>query len=274
MSLEPPKSLSPSRIAAFTDCALAFRFSSIDRLPEPPSVPATRGTLVHGALERLFELSPTQRTLDTAMLAVDQAFEAMSDHPDFTGLDLDAKGEAEFVAVAKQHVSHYFDMEDPTTINPIGLELKLETELKGTVLRGIIDRLERDDDGLLVVTDYKTGRVPSVNHEQGRLEGVHYYALLCERTLGERPDRIQLLYLADSVRITAVPTTQSINGHERKANAIWSAIELACEREEFRPKPSKLCDWCSFKQWCPAFGGDPSQASRDLEEESALESAG
>lgn len=274
MSLEPPKSLSPSRIAAFTDCALAFRFSSIDRLPEPPSVPATRGTLVHGALERLFELSPTQRTLDTAMLAVDQAFEAMSDHPDFTGLNLDAKGEAEFVAVAKQHVSHYFDMEDPTTINPIGLELKLETELKGTVLRGIIDRLERDDDGLLVVTDYKTGRVPSVNHEQGRLEGVHYYALLCERTLGERPDRIQLLYLADSVRITAVPTTQSINGHERKANAIWSAIELACEREEFRPKPSKLCDWCSFKQWCPAFGGDPSQASRDLEEESALESAG
>lgn len=274
MSLEPPKSLSPSRISAFTDCALAFRFSSIDRIPEPPSVPATRGTLVHGALERLFGLPSAQRTLDAAMLAVDEAFIEIAEHPDFTGLGLDARASAEFVAETRRLVSRYFEMEDPSTVNPIGLELKLETELDGVILRGIIDRLERDEEGNLVVTDYKTGRVPSVNHEQSRLEGVHYYALLCERALGERPERIQLLYLADAVRITATPTTQSIVGHERKANAVWSAIERACIREEFRPKPSKLCDWCSFKEWCPAFGGDPADAPKGPLASAPLESAG
>src|SRR5258705_10497286 len=36
MSLEAPRTLSPSKVAAFTDCALAFRFATIDRLPRPP----------------------------------------------------------------------------------------------------------------------------------------------------------------------------------------------------------------------------------------------
>ena len=59
MALVPPETLSPSKVSSFKDCALAFRFSAIDRLPEAPSVAATRGTLVHLALEHLFEREPT-----------------------------------------------------------------------------------------------------------------------------------------------------------------------------------------------------------------------
>ena len=66
---ELPSSLSPSKVSTFTDCALAFRFSSIDRLPEPPSAPATKGTLVHAALERLFCLPADERTLPAALTA-------------------------------------------------------------------------------------------------------------------------------------------------------------------------------------------------------------
>ena len=63
MAFTLPASLSPSKVASFTDCALSFRFSVIDRLPEPPSVAATKGTLVHAALERLFVLPPADATL-------------------------------------------------------------------------------------------------------------------------------------------------------------------------------------------------------------------
>jgi putative RecB family exonuclease len=133
----------------------------------------------------------------------------------------------------------------------------LEAELGGVRLRGIIDRLERDADGRLVVTDYKTGRVPSERFEQGKLGGVHFYAYLCEQALGERPARIQLYYLAEPVAIVAEPSEQSIRGLERRVSAIWTAVERACEREDFRPHPGKLCDWCAFKAYCPAFGGDP-----------------
>ena len=60
--------------------------------------------------------------------------------------------------------------------------------------------------------------------------------------------------------IITQPTDQSIRGLQIRTSAIWNAVERACEREDFRPKPSRLCDWCSFKEWCPAFGGDPSTA--------------
>ncbi|NLG21049.1 MAG: PD-(D/E)XK nuclease family protein, partial [Actinomycetales bacterium] len=46
--------LSPSRASDFMQCPLLYRFRVIDRLPEPPSAAAARGTLVHAALERVF----------------------------------------------------------------------------------------------------------------------------------------------------------------------------------------------------------------------------
>ncbi|MEI7592104.1 MAG: PD-(D/E)XK nuclease family protein [Actinomycetes bacterium] len=262
MSLDLPASLSPSKVSTFTDCALAFRFSSIDKLPEPPSVPATKGTLVHSALELLFCLPSDERTLSAGLTALDQAMDAIRTDPEFSELHLDAKAEAAFLDDAERLVRRYFDLEDPRTIVPIGIELKLEATIGDLRLRGIIDRLELDADGRLVVTDYKTGRVPRKDQLQNKLGGVYFYALLCERIFGQRPAKVQLLYLTEPTAIVTVPTEQSIRGLERKVTAIWSAVERACATEDFRPKPSKLCDWCAFQAFCPAFGGNPDDAKQ------------
>lgn len=256
MSLPLPASLSPSKVSSFTDCALAFRFSAIDHLPEPPSVPATRGSLVHAALERLFCLDPPARTFDRSLECLAEAVAEFRTNPDFTDLNLDEGAEATFLAEARVLLEKYFRLEDPTTITPIGIELKLEIEVGGVTLRGIIDRLELDADGELVVTDYKTGRAPGERQEQQRLAGVAFYSLLCERLFGKRPAKVQLLYLADPLAIISTPTDRSTKGVERKLAAVWTAVERACEREDFRPNPSRLCDWCGFKAYCPAFGGD------------------
>ncbi len=260
MALPLPTSLSPSKVASFKDCALAFRFSAIDRLPEPPSPSATKGTLVHRALELLLCEEPGDRTLPTALACLDRAREEMVTDPEFVGLGLDAEGAAEFAAEAEVLVRRYFQLEDPRKIHPIGLELRLEAQVGSLTLRGIIDRLELDADGGLVVTDYKTGRTPGVTHEQSRLGGVHFYAFLCERVLGRRPSRIQLLYLSEPVAIVAQPSDQSIRGLEQRTAAIWKAVERACTTDDFRPRPSQLCNWCSFQDYCPAFGGDPARA--------------
>ena len=57
-----PSSLSPSRASDFLTCPLLYRFRVIDRLPERPSPAATRGTVVHAVLERLFDLPAAERT--------------------------------------------------------------------------------------------------------------------------------------------------------------------------------------------------------------------
>jgi putative RecB family exonuclease len=263
MALPLPTSLTPSKVASFKDCALAFRFSAIDRLPEPPSPHTTKGTLVHRALELLFCLPAGERTLPAAVQCLHRAQAELQEHPEYAGLGLTPDEEATFVSEAEALLRNYFLLEDPSAIHPIGLELRLEVEVGSLRLRGVIDRLELDA-GRLVVTDYKSGRAPNVRYEQGRLGGVHFYAFLCERLFGRRPDRIQLLYLSEPVAIIAEPSEQSVRGLEQRTSAIWKAVERACETENFKPRPSGLCEWCSFRDYCPAWGGDPTRAKELL----------
>jgi putative RecB family exonuclease len=258
MSLPLPTSLTPSKVSSFTDCALAFRYSAIDHLPEPPTEAAVRGSLVHRALQRLmWDNEPGTRTLDVALSCLADAVSELPADPEFTGLGLAEGDEAAFGQPAEQMIRNYFALEDPNAVSAIGVELRLEAPVGELTLRGIIDRLDLDPDGGLVVTDYKTGRPPVERLERQRLGGVRFYAYLCERVFGRRPSRIQLLYLGEPLAIVATPSEQSIRGLERRTRAVWTAIERACEREDFRPKPSRLCDWCAFKAYCPAFGGEP-----------------
>jgi putative RecB family exonuclease len=262
MALALPTSLSPSKVASFKDCAMMFRFSSIDRVPEPPSPWAAKGTLVHRALELLFVESPLDRTLDNALHCLARAVPEILDGPEYANLDLPDEEREKFLVDADKLIHKYFQLEDPTQIRAIGMELRVEATLGSLKLRGVIDRLDLGPNGELIVTDYKTGKVPGVNYEQGKLGGVKFYSFLCEQMLGRRPDKVQLLYLSEPVAIVHEPNDQSTRGLTMQASAIWKAVERACEKEDFRPKPSRLCNVCSFKQWCPAFGGDPSLAPR------------
>ena len=239
MSYEVPLSLSPSKVSSFKDCALAFRFSVIDRLPEPPSIAATKGTLVHAALERLFVLRAGRAHAGGGRRGPGpSAAAALRDDPDYAGLGLAGDDEAAFLADAGRagaRTTSGWRTRPP--VRAIGLELRIEAEVGRLRLRGIIDRLELDDDGELVVTDYKTGGAPSTGYEQRRLGGVHFYSLLCEQMLGRRPGRIQLLYLRSPLAIATEPTDQPDPRPRRTLGAIWQAVERACEREDFRPQP-------------------------------------
>jgi putative RecB family exonuclease len=252
-----PTSLSPSKVSSFKDCALAFRLSAIDRLPEPPSPHAAKGTLVHRALELLmWEEDPLGRTPEAALAKLARAVPEVLDGEEYAGLALDSTERAEFVADAEVLIRNYFALEDPSQVQVLGTELRLSVEVGTLRLSGIIDRLELDAAGELVVTDYKTGRAPSVAYEQTRLGGVHFYAFLCDQVLGLRPARVQLLHLREPLAISTIPSDQSIRGLRQQTLAVWAAVEQACAREDFRPKPGRLCNYCAYHDYCPAVGGD------------------
>ena len=258
-----PTSLSPSRVESFLSCPLAFRFSSIEKLPESPSVAATRGSLVHRALELLFVRDAVERTAAALDDAIEAAITEYRTHPDFTLLGLDAAQTAVFDDDCRELAANYLTMEDPTTIRDIGLELRLEAPVGELTLRGIIDRLELDADGELIVTDYKTGRAPSPNWERKSLSGLNFYAFLCEAIFGKRPAAIRLMYLKSGETITATPSEQSTKFLTTRTTAVYKEVATACQRNDFRPRQSALCNYCSFQQWCPEFGGDPSLAATE-----------
>ena len=254
MALDLPRTLSPSKVSAFTSCPLAFRYSQIERRPEPPSPHAVKGTLVHAALEGLFWRHPAgERSRSAADAELERVWAGRLDDHEYAELGLADEDEAAFLADARGLLDNYYRLEDPDSVHTIGVEIGVETVVDGMRLRGVIDRLDVAADGSLVVVDYKTGRTPSERFERGSLGGVQTYALLCESMLGRAPAEVRLLFLREPVAICAQATPQTITGQRRRAVAVWSAITRACDTEDFRPQVGPLCDYCNFRDLCPAF---------------------
>jgi putative RecB family exonuclease len=91
--------------------------------------------------------------------------------------------------------------------------------------------------------------------------GVHIYSFLCEAVLGQRPAAVRLMYVRTGDVITATPSAESIRFITTRTTAVWKAVARACETGDFRPRQGPLCNSCSYKPWCPAFGGDPERAA-------------
>ena len=127
---------------------------------------------------------PDERTLERALADLDDARAALADDPEFAGLGMTPAEWDVFHSEAADLVRNYFLLEDPTAVTPIGLELLMSAQVGSVTVRGIIDRLELDENGDLVVTDYKTGKAPREGFEKQKLGGVEFYALLCEEMLG------------------------------------------------------------------------------------------
>ena len=254
-----PTSLSPSRVEAFTSCPMLFRFVSIEKIDDPPSIHTTRGSLVHRALELAFSHPAADRTPEVFAGAVDTAIAEYRRLPDLIRLGLDDERTEGLFAECRRLVDNYLRMENPRDVQAIGLELSLGAKIDGLTLRGIIDRLDLRD-GELVVTDYKTGRSPSTNWELRSLSGVRFYALLCQQVFGRLPAAVRLLYLGSGEIIEATPSEQATKFVAARTAAVWKAVERACLTGDFKPHPTALCELCAFRPWCPAFGGDSERA--------------
>ncbi len=256
MALPLPRSLSPSKVSSFKSCPLSFRFANIDKLPEATTIHQLRGTLVHSVLERFFwEVPSDRRNSEAVSQCLDLVWGEVQGDADLESLTPTESDRLRLRSDIDKLVRSDLELEDPKAVNAVGVEIMLEAEIDGALMRGIIDRLDITDGGDLVVIDYKTGRVPSPTYYQTALQGVNLYALLCEKVLGEPPRSVRLHYLSGPAVIESNPTPQSVKGTRIRAGAVWKAIGRACETEDFRPKPSALCKWCSFTEFCPAVGG-------------------
>ena len=253
--------LSPSRAADFKQCPLLYRFRAIDRLPEPPSTAQLRGSVVHAALEQLYSLPAAERSPQNAGALVDPAWEqVIADEPELAD-QLGADQQNQLLDEARQLLSGYYRLEDPTRFDPQSCEQRIEVELAdGTLLRGIIDRIDVAPTGELRVVDYKTGKAPPEARALAEFKAMFqmkFYAVALLRSRGVLPTRLRLIYLADGQLLDYSPDEEELLRFEKTLMAIWRAIQSAGATGDFRPRPSRLCDWCAHHEHCPVFGGTP-----------------
>ena len=107
------------------------------------------------------------------------------------------------------------------------------------------------------VVDYKTGRSPGDAFAAEGMFQMRFYALALWRSRHEVPRLLQLLYLGDGQVISYEPDEDDLLAMERKVIALAAAIAQTTETGDWRPSPSRLCDWCAHRELCPAWGGSP-----------------
>jgi putative RecB family exonuclease len=259
----PPRrpALSPSRASDFKQCPLLYRFRAIDRLPEPSSTAQVRGSVVHGALEQLYALPAASRSADTAVTLVDPAWDrVVAEQPELAD-EFEPELRAQLLDEARALLTGYYRLEDPTRFDPESCEQRVEVELSdGTLLRGFVDRIDVAPSGELRIVDYKTGKAPSATRELAEAKAMFqmkFYAVALLRSRNVLPARLRLLYLADGQVLDYTPELDELERFEKTLMAIWRAIQSAGVTGDFRPKPSRLCDWCAHHEHCPVFGGTP-----------------
>jgi putative RecB family exonuclease len=245
--------LSPSSATDFKSCPQLFKYRTIDGMQEPVSGPAARGSLVHAVLERIFREDAAERTPDRAAELLDALWQRVRDDAEFRPSGMDSRQEDEWLTQSQKLLRNYFKLEDPRVLNASRLEWWVDYELPELHLRGIIDRLEEQDDGSWVLTDYKTGRVPGESRELTAFFGLRFYALVCWRAFGVMPKEIRLIYLADPSVLTLNPHERMLIAFERQMVALGVAVRRAVLMNDWRTRPSPFCMSCSFQDICPAW---------------------
>lgn len=253
--------LSPSRAADFKQCPLLYRFRAIDRLPEPSSTAQVRGSVVHAALEQLYALPAPDRVPETAAALVGPAWERILAEQPSLAVEIEPAMRAELLEQARTLLSGYYRLEDPTRFDPQSCEQRVEVELAdGTLLRGFVDRIDVAPTGEMRVVDYKTGKAPPEARALAEFKAMFqmkFYAVALLRSRGVLPTRLRLLYLADQQVLDYSPDLAELERFEKTLMAMWRAIQSAGATGDFRPKPSRMCDWCAHHAHCPTFGGTP-----------------
>lgn len=250
MSNEPLR-LSPSRVSEFENCPQLYKYRVIDQLPQPPSLDAERGTLVHTILQDLFDNPSQERTPESAFKLLPSRWSAqVAQKPELQAM---VTNEKEWFDRVIALLENYFSLEDPATFEPTYRELHLENDLSSEIyLHGYVDRLDVAPTGEVRIVDYKTGKSPKPGWEQKALFQLRVYALLYFKTHNVLPRLLQLIYLGDSKIVKSTPMLTDLAATEKVLERVAKDILASVEKDYWPPKPSKLCDWCYFKNICPA----------------------
>jgi len=228
--------LSYSAIQAYRDCPRQYWFRYRARLPAAQSAEAVQGTILHEVLRRAGEERRTGNAITPERL---QGMHAevweSSGFPD-------PRRAATFRRLGLEQLEA-FRAGGGFERMPYLVEREFSAAVDGFTLHGVIDRVDRTDEGWLII-DYKSGR--PIARARRDLQ-VALYALGASSALSLDPIDLEVVYLAEAlaIRLEGVPKLQ--------AEARTIAIEVAekIRAGGFDPQPERRkCRLCPYRLAC------------------------
>lgn len=244
--------LSPSACNTFLQCPLKLKYERIDRLPQPPNANFTKGNFVHEILENLLKKAPDERTQEEAKKLARQLWDRQYGK-EVKSLNLSEDDRRAFQWEAWWCIDNYFGVEQPAEVNPFEMERWVSGLVGGAKIRGKIDRIDTVD-GKLDLVDYKTGKAPKrAEWGQDAIFQLNVYGILLDSELEQEVGRLVLLYLGDGNKKDYPFDKEGQESAVKTVASVRKGIDEAEAKNEWEPRPSKLCEWCSFKGICPAW---------------------
>ena len=252
----PPAYLSPSSINTFVQCPLKFKINKFDNIKEPPSWATHLGSFTHEVLEHLYQLDPEDRTIEAARSLAAELWAANEWEQQVLALAEPQGNIAQFKNAAFTNIKNLWELEDPTDTELDGMEEDVDAHVEGVAMKGRIDRFIVAEDGTLIISDYKTGKVPNpkFNDENKQFFQLLAYAAMLKQSAELETSRLELLYLTASTKHSIEVTPVHIDSAKRTIVTTKEALDASCSTGDFKANVTNLCNWCHYKKIgvCPA----------------------
>jgi CRISPR/Cas system-associated exonuclease Cas4 (RecB family) len=226
--------ISASRIKTLTECKKMFYHKYVlEDLVDEDSPFAQLGTAIHKVLE-IYRPNPTMPK--KSMIGI--FHKEFNPPPRYDWLKKDG-----------YRMIWKMDMSKIVLGELLSVELEFEEEIDGVVYRGIIDKVERVDDEI-VVTDYKTNKEakPEIYYPQ-----LAIYDLVVSKLYPGFKRRHELLYLRHNKSIPIVfPEQQILETKEVTQNVNSFVLENANDPSAWPrlDKKEKCCAYCPLAKSC------------------------
>lgn len=230
-------------------CPLKYKFQNVDKIKTPKSKEAIFGSVVHATLKFIHTpgiLSPT----------LEQALDFFSKNWNSEVFESELEERSAF-SQGVQMIQNYYQKNDPKNSNIVDLESRFQFEIgaegKEHTVSGIIDRIDKTEDGYEVI-DYKTTKkMPSQDKVDNDLQLSIYLKAFLSRYPKELENldkiSVSLYFLKHGVKLSSHRTREQL----KKSEQLFLDTIKLIESGKFEPTVSPLCDWCGYKNRCPMW---------------------
>ncbi len=245
-----PVPIRPSRFETYLDCELKALLSELGAVDASDQVAAALGTLVH----EVAELAPDAASVDDLQRLLDERWARL----EFSA-PWQRDGERERATLMLTKLADWLTA-SRSELSLVGRETPFSVVIGDVELGGMVDRIERDDQGRLVVIDFKTGKSkPTKEKVLDHAQLAAYQLAIAEGGFAEVANSAAVPGGARLVQLGAGAgaVEQSQPPLDETGTGAWVRTELERVAEVLRStsltaRVGPACANCRVKTSCPA----------------------
>jgi len=235
--------LSASRVKTFQQCPRKYYYNYIEKLPRKDWPHFDLGTLVHGSLEHFHEDFKKDGSDLNLKRMMKLSFKIKRDE-----MEKEKSLADDTLLEARNLLLEYLNKMETDGIgsNIISLEDDFDIPLTEEFsIMGYVDRVDLDNDGVYHIKDYKTNKsLKYMDSFQLRVYGIYL--------LNKFPDidRFRASYIMMRFGGSYVSYDFNKEDVEKCKKELIEYATRIMDEGKWMCKPSRLCDWCDFKDPC------------------------